>query len=222
MTTTMDAASAVALEGRLSLLALLRRAAVGFWHEIVRALLVGLVTLVCTAPVVLATAAGAPFWLVGLTGLPLALALTAAASFAAAIARDERASLRALGRIDPLLAVIGTVLAAVSGAALGAPGSFPLLGAALAAVLLLVSPLALGYGAVRQRRGVAAFRGGLILAAYRPSWTLSLLAIACLGGFAVAASAGVLMLVVPVLSLTIGATLIGTELADIDAAQEQA
>jgi hypothetical protein len=219
--TTMHAASTVALEGRLSLSALLRRATVGFWHEIVRALLVGLVTLVCSAPMVLATVAGAPVWLVGLATLPLAIALTGASSFATAIARDERASLRALGRIDPVLAVVGTLLAAVSGAALGAPGSFPLLGAALAAVLLLVSPFALEYGAVRQRSGFAAIRGGLILAAYRPSWTLSVLAIACLGGFAVAASAGVLMLVAPVFLLTVGAALIGAELADIDAAQER-
>lgn len=202
---------------------MLRRALARFWREIVRSLIVGLVALLCTAPAVVATIAGAPFWLVGLAALPLALALTGAASFAATVARADRVTLRALGRVDPVLAIAGTLLSASAGAAFQGAGQLPLLGAALSALLLLVSPVALAYGAqssaAHERRGLAALRGGLILVAYRPGRALSLLALACIGGFAVAASAGVLMLVAPVAVLVIACVLVGAELDDIEAAQ---
>jgi hypothetical protein len=91
----------------------------------------------------------------------------------------------------------------------------PLLGAAL----LLVAPSALAYGAVRGRRGWSALRGGLILAVYRPVWALTLVALGCLGGFAVVASAGVLAPAVPPLLLTIAATQTAALLDEIDARQ---
>lgn len=220
MTTTLTSQSTDAdAAGPFSMPALLRRAMVGYWHEIARALVVGLVVLVCTTPPVIMALWGATSWLVGLTCLPLALALTGAASFAATIAHGNGVSARALARVDPVLAVLGTLLVVAAGAAFAGPGPLPLVGAALAALLLLVAPSVLAYGALRERRGLGALRGGLILVAYRPSWALSQLALACIGGFAIVASAGVLIVIVPVASLLICCTLVTALLREIDGTQ---
>jgi hypothetical protein len=205
---------------RATITGVLRRALIGWWRTIVPALLVGAVVLVCLVPAAFAAVTGAPLWLVGAATLPFTLALTGTASFAAAVAREslggDRARLRAATRLDPVLGVVGAGLASASGAALAGPGSVPLVGAGLSAVVLFVSPLVLAYGSVRKRPGFAAIRGGLILAAYRPSWALSLLAMDCLGGFAVAASAGVLLLIVPAVLLVIATALVSDELREID------
>ena len=83
----------------------------------------------------------------------------------------------------------------------------------------LVLPSAFAYGAVRERHGLRALRGGLILVAMRPGWALTLAALGCLGGFAVAASGGVLLPVVPPLLLTIAATQTAELLGRVDELQ---
>ncbi|WP_432825316.1 hypothetical protein [Dactylosporangium sp. CA-092794] len=180
------------------------------WHELPRTLAAGAVTALAAAPLAAALLTGAPGWLAAAATLPAALALTGLARLAAATARGETAHLALVRRADPVLAV----LLSAAGLALIAPW-----GAVPAAAVLLVGPYALAYGAVRDRRGLAALRGGVILAAYRPAWTLTLAAIAVLGGFAVAASAGVLAVLAAPLVLTIAARQTAALLDEIDTIQ---
>jgi hypothetical protein len=184
--------------------------ATAFWHELPRTLTAGAVTVVAAAPLAAALLSGAPRWLAAAAALPVALALTGLASFAAAVARGDGPRLAALRRVDPVLALV----LSVAGLALLAPW-----GVVPAAAVLLVGPYALAYGAVRGRRGLAALRGGVILAAYRPAWALTLTGLAVIGLFAAAASAGVLALAVAPLLLTIAARQTAALLAEIDALQ---
>ncbi|MCO8271702.1 hypothetical protein M1L60_13985 [Actinoplanes sp. TRM 88003] len=181
--------------------------ATAFWHELPRTLAAGALTLLSAAPLAAALLGGAPGWLAAATVLPLMLALTSVASFAAGVANGERGALR---RPDPVLAL----LLSAAGLALLAPwGVLP------AAAVVIVGPYALAYGAVRGKRGLAAVRGGSILAAYRPSWAVTLTALTVLAGFAAVASAGVLALIVAPLLLTIAARQTANLLAEIDARQ---
>ena len=181
------------------------------WHELPRTLAAGAVTLVAAAPLATAVLSGAPRWLAAAATLPVLLALTGVASFAAQVARGDAPALAALRRTDPVLAA----LLSVAGLALLAPwGVLP------AAAVLIVGPYALAYGAVRGKRGPAALRGGVILAAYRPAWALTLTGLAVIAGFAAAASAGVLALVAAPLLLTIAARQTAALLAEIDTRQD--
>jgi len=153
---------------------------------------------------------GAPRWVAAAAVLPPLLALTGVAAFAAQVARGDGPSLGALRRVDPVLALV----LSVGGLALLAPW-----GVAPAAAVLIVGPYALAYGAVRGRRGLAALRGGVILAAYRPAWALTLTGLTVVSAFAVAASAGVLALIVAPLLLAVAARQTATLLAEIDARQ---
>ncbi|BDI22100.1 hypothetical protein [Herbiconiux sp. L3-i23] len=205
--------------GERGLAALLRFAALAYWRELPRALVAGAVLLLAAAPPLIAAVTAAPGWLVALAALPIALAATGAARFAATLARGDRARLRDLLAIDPVLAAVGVAALVLCASALDAPGASPLAGAIGAAILVLVAPMAVGYGAVRGRRGFAAVRGGLILIAFRPSWALTLAAMACLGGFAVVATAGVLAVVVPTLLLVIVAGAVSSLLLTIERIQ---
>ncbi|WP_432972973.1 hypothetical protein [Dactylosporangium sp. CA-233914] len=124
--------------------------------------------------------------------------------------RVDGPRLAALRRVDPVLAL----LLSVAGLALIAPW-----GVVPAAAALLVGPYALAYGAVRGKRGLAALRGGVILAAYRPAWALTLTGLTVIGAFIAAASAGVLALAVAPLLLTIAARQTSALLSQIDALQ---
>ncbi|WP_433363599.1 hypothetical protein ACQPZX_32435 [Actinoplanes sp. CA-142083] len=187
-----------------------RAGATALWHELPRALAAGAVTLVAAAPLTAALLSGAPRWLAAATVLPVMLALTGVASFAAAVARGDEPSLAALRRVDPVLALL---LSVAGFALLTSWGVVP------AAAVLIVGPYALAYGAVRGKRGLTAVRGGVILAAYRPTWALTLTGLTVIAAFAVAASAGVLALVVAPLLLTIACRQTTTLLAEIDTVQ---
>ena len=184
--------------------------AVAFWHELPRALAAGAVTLGAVVPLAAALLGGAPRWLAALALLPVLLVLTGVASLAAQVARGDGPSLAALRRVDPVLALS----LSVAGLALIAPW-----GVVPAAAVLIVGPLALAYGAVRGRRGLAALRGGVILAAYRPAWALTLTGLSVIAAFATAASAGVLALVVAPLLLTVACRQTAALLGEIDAVQ---
>jgi hypothetical protein len=199
---------------------LARRGAELCWHELPRTLAAGLLVALTAVPLVVAATAGAPGWIVALTPVPLALALTGLARFAAVVARGDAARLALLRRVDPVLAAVTAAGVALC-AALFTVDGLRTAGAAGAAALLLVLPSAFAYGAVRDRSGLQALRGGLILAALRPGWALTLAALGCLGGFAVAASGGVLLPVVPALLLTIAATQTAELLDRIDEMQNR-
>ncbi|MFI5910554.1 hypothetical protein [Dactylosporangium sp. NPDC051541] len=180
------------------------------WHELPRTLAAGAVTVASAVPLAAALLAGAPRALAAIAVLPVALALTGLASFTAPIADGDGPSLPALRRVDPVLAL----LLSAAGLALLAPW-----GVVPAAAVLLVGPNALAYGAVRGKRGLAALRGGVILAAYRPAWALTLTALTVIALFAAAASAGVLAFAVAPLLLTIASRQTAALLAEIDALQ---
>lgn len=189
------------------------------WSELPRVLAAGALILAATVPLVLAWLTGAPGWLVATATLPVAVALTGLARFTAALVDGGVPRLRQLTRFDPALAAMLAGTASVTGFGLAAGGAWSVLGAVTGAGLVLVGPLALGYGSLRDRYGVGALRGGLILAGYRPLWVVTLVGLACLGGFAVAATAGVLALVVPPLLLIVTTTVVRQLLTEVDAAQ---
>jgi hypothetical protein len=190
---------------------LVRRGALAVWHELPKALAAGALTLASAVPLGVAVGSGAPRWLAAVTVVVPALALTGLARFAAGLLGPERVTLRALGQPDPVLA--GSLAAAGWVAAL-----LPAWAGALAgALLLLVAPMAVAYGAVRGRTGLAALRGGLVLVAYRPVWALTVLALGVLLGFAAIASVGVLAVVALPLLCAIAAAVVTGLLDDIDA-----
>jgi hypothetical protein len=198
---------------------LIRHTAAAVWHELPVALVGGLALLLSALPLAVLSAVTAPMWMLCLATLPVAIALTGLAAFGATVAAGERATVRSLTHIDPVLACALAVAADLVGLGLTGGGAAMIAGAVGAAAVAVVAPAALAYGAVRGRRGLAALRGGAILVAFRPSWALTTLAFAVLGGFAVAASAGVLLLIVPGALLAIGAALTARLLAEIDALQ---
>jgi hypothetical protein len=98
-------------------------------------------------------------------------------------------------------------------------GALRVAGEVLAGVLVLALPFVAGYAAVRCRRGAAAWRGGLVLLAYRPSWALTLAALSVIGAFAVVASGGVLGLVIPPYLTLLGTAMCAVLLDEIDELQ---
>jgi hypothetical protein len=211
MTTTVHSGSA-------PLPWLVLRGWLAFWHELPRSLAAGALTVGSAAPFAVAALFGAPVWLLAATTLPPALALTGLAGFVGGISRFERASLR----LDPVLALVLAAGSAVAGFGLAAGGPVAWLGAAVGAALLLVGPLGLAYGTLRGRYGLSALRGGLILAVYRPLWSVTVLALGCLGFFAAAASAGVLAVAVVPLYLSVAVSVVRQLLDEIDAVQGRA
>jgi hypothetical protein len=198
------------MQSSTTLPALTWSGATAFWHELPRTLTAGAVTLVAAIPLTAALLSDAPRWLAATAVLPVLLALTGVAALTAPTARGDAPSLSALRRVDPVLAL----LLSAAGLALIAPwGIVP------AAATLIVGPLALAYGAVRGKRGLAALRGGVILAAYRPAWSLTLTALTVIAAFAVAASSGVLVLVAAPLLLTVACRQASALLAEIDHVQ---
>jgi hypothetical protein len=185
------------------------------WSDLPRALAGGAVVFAATVPFVVAVVVGAPAWLLAAATLPPALAVTGLAHLVGAIIRGERAAVR----LDPVQALVfaAGLSAAGFGFAAGGPGAVA--GSAVGAASLLVGPLALGYATVRGRDGLSALRGGLILAAYRPLWAVTLFGLSVLAFFAAAASAGVLAIAVVPLYLAIATSIVGQLLDEIDAAQ---
>ncbi|MEO3809544.1 hypothetical protein ABGB17_11140 [Sphaerisporangium sp. B11E5] len=193
-----------------------------FWRELPRGLAAGVCGLAAAVPLTAALLFAAPGWMRVIATVPPALALTGLARFAAATARGDGPRLALLRRIDPVLALLLAAGASLAGLALAAGGAATVAGAAGAAALMLVFPYALVYGALRDRRGVHALRGGAILVAFRPSQALTLVALYWLGGFAVAASTGVLAPVVAPLLLAVTASMTIGLLDEIDALQGRA
>jgi hypothetical protein len=194
---------------------LVKRGVLALWHELPRCLVAGALALTTAVPFAVAALAGTPGWLLAITTVPPALALTGLARLIAAVSRADGVAMRTV-RVDPVLAIALAGAASLAGGGLTTSGTAAIAGAALAAVLLLVGPLALAYGAARDRHGLRALRGGVILAAFRPSWTITLLALGCLGGFIVAASLGILAIVVLPLLFAIGSSLVTGLLEEID------
>ncbi|ETK34973.1 hypothetical protein [Microbispora sp. ATCC PTA-5024] len=201
---------------------LVRRGALMLWHELPRSAVAGALGLAAAVPLAVAAAAGLPAWILAVTTVPPALALTGLVRFAAAVARGDGPRLAALREIDPVLALALAAGVWPAGLGLASAGAAATAGAVAAAALLLVMPYALAYGALRGRRGLGALRGGAILVAFRPSWALTLAGLGCLGGFAVAASAGVLAPVMPPLLLAIASSQVAGLLDEIDALQGRA
>jgi hypothetical protein len=151
---------------------------------------------VATLPVVMALIGVLPVsWI--LVSLPFLVATTGVFSVAAAVADGMPVGWRVLVRIDPGLALVAWGLG-IAIELLLASGDWGAIGASvIGAVSVLTIPLALAYGAVRDRRGSAALRGGIVLAIIRPDLAITLSALAVLAGFAVVVSAGALVLCVP-------------------------
>ncbi|MCI0157734.1 hypothetical protein KNO15_13620 [Leifsonia shinshuensis] len=195
---------------------LLKTAAVATWHELPRVVALGLLSLVAAVPLVLSLLFAAPPWISGAASAPLALLATGLSAYAAAIARGEKPTLRDGLRLDPVLGlslgVAATLLA--EGIALG--GGVAITATVLAAAVLVLAPYALAYAAVRGRRGLTAWRGAAILVAFRPGAALTVLALCCIGGFAVVASAGTLAVVLPCILSVFTCSVVGDELETID------
>ncbi len=173
-----------------------------FWAELHRCLLAGGVLVLTAAPAAITAWWGLLPAAAALLVLPMVTA-TGLARFCAALARGDRPGLRVLARVDVVLGLVLT-LAVLGGLVLAArPGLTGIVGQVWAAMILLVLPWVLSYGAVRGRTGPGAVRGGLLLVVLRPSWALTVLALGCLAAFATAASAGVLALLAPAWTLAI-------------------
>ena len=178
--------------------------------------------LAAAVPLIVASVAGAPGWMLAVATVPAALVLTGLAAFAATVARGDGPRLGSLRRVDPVLALLLAGGVSLAGLGLAAGGPAALLGGLAGAALLLVAPYALAYGALRDRRGLAALRGGAILVAFRPAWASALVVLAGVGGLLAVASAGVLAVVVLPLLLSVAASMTAALLDEIDALQGRA
>jgi hypothetical protein len=147
-----------------------------------------------------------------LVSLPFLVATTAMFNVAAAVADGTPVSRRALARIDPGLALLAWCLGLAIAFLLTQGDGGAVAASIIGAIGALTIPLALAYGAVRDRRGVAAMRGGLVLAILRPDLAITLSAMAVLAGFAVVVSAGALVLCAPALVVIFACTAVTREL----------
>lgn len=199
----------------LSAPAQLRRSAVMTWLELPRVVVVGLAWIVLALPL-LSALLGAPWWLVAIAALPTCVYATGMVRFAAIIARGDRPSIRDAFRVDAILGFTVWVGVFVASALLA--GGRPLLiaGVLLVALLLLVVPFVLAYGAIRGRSGFSAWRGGLILVAFRPGTALTVLGLNIIGAFVVVASLGVLGVFVPVFLFAFTCAIVAAQLDEID------
>lgn len=149
-------------------------------------------------PILVAAVVALPVPLVALA-LPLFVVTTGVLRVLAAVASGSPVRWRRLASIDPLLASLAWGIAILIERFLTMSDLGVALACGLGAMSVLVMPLAFAYGATRDRSGLAAVRGGLVLAIVHPDLALTLAAMAVLGGFAVVASAGALVLFVPAL-----------------------
>jgi hypothetical protein len=167
-------------------------------------------------PVVAAMAAAFPVPSL-LLSLPFLLVTTGVFRLWAAVAGGRPIMWRVITGLDPGLALIAWCLAlaieflpAIGGLGLAAAS-------ALAAFGALTLPLAFAYGAVRNRRGLAAIHGGVLLAILRPDLALTLAALAVLACFAIVVSAGALVLCVPALVAIFGCVAVAADLRRLGA-----
>jgi len=197
---------------------LVRRSAVLLVGALPSAIALGALGLAATAPLVLGIAFGAP-WLAAAATLPPALLLTGTARFAATLVAGDRARVRDGFRLDPVLGLLLAAPSALGVLLIATGGPARILGDVIVAATVLVGPFVAGYAAVRGRRGAAAWRGGLILLAYRPSWGLTFAALSVIGAIAIIASAGVLALVIPPYLVVLGTAMCAVLLTEIDELQ---
>ncbi|WP_062352307.1 hypothetical protein [Herbidospora yilanensis] len=190
------------------MIAFLKPAFLLFWRELPRAIVAGLFFLATLVPLITSWMVDAPAWMTALATLPPSLALTSVARFCALVARGEAPRLAELRRCDPVLALFVAGCAVLTGVTVVA-----------GALAMVVLPYALAYGALRGKPGLAALRGGAILVAFKPLWALTIVALHWLGGFAAAASTGVLAVVVVPLLLVVTATQTIGLLDEIDTLQ---
>jgi hypothetical protein len=207
--------SNVGASGAATLPWLLKRAGALTWFELPRVLAVGVIWLASFGPMVAAAGSGGAWWSIAIGGLPAALLLTGLTRFAAIVARGDRPRVRDVFRVDPVLGLSIVAVCSVAGLLLG-NGMTQSIGFIVAAVILLLLPYALAYGALRELGGLRTWRGALILVAYRPTWALTVLAFAFIGGFAIAATAGVLVVLVPGILAVFTSVLVGDMLDTID------
>jgi hypothetical protein len=200
---------------QLSQPAQLRRAAVLTWLELPRVVLVGVIWIALALPLVTGLF-GAPWYLVALGALPSCLYATGLARFAVILSRGERPVIRDAFRLDFLLGLTIEACVFTTSALLAGGRALIIPGVLLAAVLLMVVPFALAYGAVRERNGFSAWRGGLILVAYRPGTALTALSLNCVAGFVVIASLGALGVFVPCYLFVFACSIVAGQLRDID------
>jgi hypothetical protein len=199
----------------LSQPAQLRRTAVLTWFELPRVVVAGLLWIALAVPVVTGLFS-VPWFLVALAALPSCLYATGLVRFAAIISRGERPAVRDAFSIDVVLGL--SIAAAVFAASALLAGGRALIipGVLLTALLLLVVPLVLAYGAVRGRTGFAAWRGGLVLVAFRPGSALTLLSLNCVAAFAVVASLGALGVFVPCYLFGYACAIVAGQLDELD------
>jgi hypothetical protein len=178
---------------------------------------ISLVWLASAAPIVAAVMLGTSA-LTLMAILPFLLATSGAYRALARVMEGTPRPTRAVAAMDPLLAGIAWA-ACVAVVVLAGAGEVGVVVSSVAgAVWVLVLPLAFGYGAVRERRGLGALRGGVVLALLRPDLAITSAALHVLGAFAVVASAGALWLCVPALVALFVAHAVAAELSRYDAA----
>ncbi len=199
---------------------LVRRSALLTVGALPAVIAVGGIGLLGIAPAVVAVILGQG-GLAAVAMLPPAILLTGSARFAAVLVRGDRARVRDALRVDPGLAVLLAAPAAAAVLLLAAGGALRIVGDVATALLVLVVPLVAGYAAARGRSGIAAWRGGLVLLAYRPLWALTLAALSVIGAFAIAVSAGALALVVPPFLTLLGTAMCAVLLEEIDERQSR-
>jgi len=175
-------------------------------------LLGGFVFVLSSLPWACAAALGIG-WLTALTLLLPVLALTALAGWSAALLDGEaRPSLLLSG--DVVLALTIAAPLALGGAFISLGSWMLWLGCALIAFVLMVAPFVLAYAVEAGRGPLQTWRGALLMITLRPGWPLSLLAFTVIGAFAVLATLGVLLLVLPMVSLIVATTAVRTIRAD--------
>ena len=193
---------------------LVKRASILTWFELPRVVAVCATLLASVAPFAVAVMTG-QWWLMSIGALPAALLLTGLARFAAIVARGERPRVRDAFVVDPVLAVSLVAAGTIAGLLLADP-VLQFAGFAVAAVVLVLAPYALAYGAVRGKRGLTTWRGAFILVAYRPSWALTVLSMSLIGGFTIAATVGALAVLVPCILAVFSSAVVGRLLDTID------
>jgi hypothetical protein len=169
------------------------------WRELPAIVAVSLIWMLAAIPLLVAAGADVEPVLTSLAGLPLALATTAMVGSLAQAADGGSVRLRLRASSDLTLGLFVWTWAAAT-IWLAGQGAIGMVAASvLGASGGLVLPLAMCYGAVRKRRGFAAFRGGAIIAVVRPDVALTISGGMCLAAIVCVASAGALVVVAPAL-----------------------
>jgi hypothetical protein len=167
------------------------------WRELPAIVAVSLAWVLAAVPLMVAAAIDVEPALTALAGLPLALATTATVGALAHASEGGSVRLDLRASSDPTLGLLLWAWAAAVTWFVG-QGSIGLVVASiLGASGGLVLPLALCYGAVRDRRGLAALRGGAIIAVLRPGAALTISCGLCLAAFVCIATIGALVVVAP-------------------------